>query len=79
MYNVIMETEVNRVVLAGGDTSAEVCRKLNIHGMRVWREIQPGIPSCITLDKEPIFLVLKSGSFGDEGFILEAFEHLKRQ
>ncbi|GIN69784.1 hypothetical protein J14TS2_02590 [Bacillus sp. J14TS2] len=73
---VIRRTEQYRFVIAGGDTSATVCRTLGIEGMRVWKEIQPGLPSCLSHTNPPYLFVLKSGSFGNETFIEEAFEHL---
>ncbi|MEH7380565.1 four-carbon acid sugar kinase family protein [Bacillus sp. JJ1533] len=76
---VIRETGQKRFVIAGGDTSAAVCRVLGINGMRVWKEIQPGIPSCLSLTKDPILFVLKSGSFGKADFFEKAFTHLRNQ
>ncbi len=70
-------TGQNRLVVAGGETSAAVCARLGIDGMRVWKEIQPGLPSCISLNDPPRMLVLKSGSFGKPDFLERALEHLK--
>jgi uncharacterized protein YgbK (DUF1537 family) len=71
------ETGQNRLVVAGGETSAAVCTRLGIDGMRVWKEIQPGLPSCVSLNDPPRMLVLKSGSFGKPDFFERALEHLK--
>ena len=70
-------TGQRRFLIAGGDTSAAVCAELGIKGMRVWREIQAGVPSCYSLDGEPRLFVLKSGSFGQPDFFIQAIEHLK--
>ncbi len=67
----------NRLVVAGGETAAAVCTRLGVNGMRVWREIQPGLPSCITLNDPPRMLVLKSGSFGRPDFFAQALKHLR--
>jgi uncharacterized protein YgbK (DUF1537 family) len=75
--NLLSKTGQNRLLVAGGDTSAAVCNKLNIGGMRVWREIEPGLPSCVSLTEPPLFLVLKSGSFGKPDFFEQALAHLK--
>lgn len=75
---VMKKTGQYRFVIAGGDTSATVCKVLGIQGMRVWQEIQPGLPSCVSHTDPSYFFVLKSGSFGNETFIEEAFEHLLR-
>ncbi|MEZ0537848.1 four-carbon acid sugar kinase family protein [Caldicellulosiruptoraceae bacterium PP1] len=68
---------INRIVVAGGETSAAVCNKLNINKMIVWKEIQSGLPSCVSEGSDNIMLVLKSGSFGSDDFLKEAIEHLK--
>ena len=75
---VLEATGQNRLVVAGGETSAAVCARLGIDGMRVWKEIQPGLPSCVSLDDSPRMLVLKSGSFGKPDFFERALEHLRK-
>ena len=70
-------TNVNRLLLAGGETSASVCSKLGIKGLTVWKEIEPGLPSCISLNEPKRMLVLKSGSFGSTDFFVKAINHLK--
>ena len=69
----------NRLVVAGGETSAAVCARLGVNGMVIWKEIQPGLPSCLTLSPNPLLLVLKSGSFGSPDFFERALEHLRSQ
>jgi uncharacterized protein YgbK (DUF1537 family) len=75
---VLEATGQNRLVVAGGETSAAVCARLSIDGMRVWKEIQPGLPSCVSLEDSPRMLVLKSGSFGKPDFFERALEHLRK-
>jgi len=76
-YRVVQEAGARRLVIAGGETSAAVTRRLNISGLRIWKEIQPGLPSCLTLTEPPLLLVLKSGSFGSPDFLEQAIEHVK--
>ncbi len=76
---VVERTGVNRLAILGGDTSAAVCARLGVTGMRVWKEIQPGLPSCISLNEPPMLLVLKSGSFGSPDFVEQAIAHLKSE
>lgn len=71
------QTGVNRFLLAGGETSAAICGELGIKGLRVHKEIEPGIPSCINLSSPHSLFVLKSGSFGNPDFFIKAMEHLK--
>ncbi len=67
----------NRLLVAGGETSAAVCARLGVRGMAIYREIQPGLPSCLSLTEPPLLLVLKSGSFGSPDFFAQALEHLR--
>lgn len=80
---VVEQVGLNRLVIAGGETSAAVCGRLGVSGMQIWQEIQPGLPSCLTLTTPPLttpalFLVLKSGSFGSAAFLEEAITHLRQ-
>jgi uncharacterized protein YgbK (DUF1537 family) len=70
----LADTGQNRLVVAGGEPSAAVYAQLGINGMRVWKEIQPGLPSCVSLNDQPECL---SGSFGKPDFFERALEHLK--
>jgi uncharacterized protein YgbK (DUF1537 family) len=72
-------TGQNRLVVAGGETSAAVCARLGITSQRIWQELQPGLPSCVSLNEPRRLLVLKSGSFGTSDFLAQAIEHVKRQ
>lgn len=76
---VIGRTGLNRLLVAGGETSNAVSQRLGIDGLRIWREIQPGLPSCLSLGDAPLLLVLKSGSFGSPEFFAQAIDHLKTQ
>jgi len=69
-------TGLKRLVVAGGDTSGTVCRRLGIRGNLVLAEIAPGLPSGLALGRD-LLIVLKSGSFGGPDFISSAVTHLK--
>jgi len=73
---VVDKTGVKRLVIAGGDTSGTVCRRLGITGNIVLKEIEAGLPSGLTLGRE-MLIVLKSGSFGRADFLSVAVNHLK--
>lgn len=68
---------VRRLVVAGGDTSAAVCRALGIRGLRVLDEVAPGVPACLSLSRDAVAAVFKSGSFGGPEFLVEAVAHLQ--
>ena len=63
---------VRRVLVAGGETSDCVSAALGVRSMRIWEELEPGIPLMTgrTRDGEELLLVFKSGSFGSDGFLL---------
>ncbi|WP_409304736.1 four-carbon acid sugar kinase family protein [Peribacillus sp. SCS-155] len=73
---IIENTGLRRLVVAGGDTSGTVCRRLGIKGNYVLEEIEAGLPSGLTLDHS-MLIVLKSGSFGTPEFLEKAITHLK--
>ncbi len=57
---------VGRLIVAGGETSGAVCRKLDIRAVEVGLPLAPGVPYCFPTDRENLLLVLKSGNFGQE-------------
>ncbi|WP_236013299.1 four-carbon acid sugar kinase family protein [Paenibacillus glycanilyticus] len=69
-------TGLKRIVVAGGDTSGTVSRKLGFTGNYVLKEIETGLPSGLSLGRE-MLIVLKSGSFGKPEFLETAVQHLK--
>jgi uncharacterized protein YgbK (DUF1537 family) len=75
-HALVEELRLKRFVVAGGDTSATVCRRLGIRGNYVLREIETGVPSGLAIGRE-MLLVLKSGSFGGPEFLLTAAAHLR--
>lgn len=64
---------VRRLVVAGGETAGAVVGALGIRGLRIGREIAPGVPCTVSLGDAPMALALKSGNFGDADFFMKAF------
>jgi uncharacterized protein YgbK (DUF1537 family) len=68
---------VRRLVVAGGETAGAVVQALGITGLRIGRQIDPGVPWTVSLPGslgEPaLALALKSGNFGAPDFFLRAF------
>ncbi|MBM3558516.1 MAG: four-carbon acid sugar kinase family protein, partial [Alphaproteobacteria bacterium] len=65
-----------RLVVAGGETSGAVVETLGVKALRIWPEIDPGVPWCESLGAPQLALALKSGNFGAEDFFDEAFAML---
>ncbi|HZJ09691.1 MAG TPA: four-carbon acid sugar kinase family protein [Trueperaceae bacterium] len=78
---------LTKLVVAGGDTSAAVCRRLGVHALRVLAEVAPGVPACEAFggdaedvggsDAGRLIAVFKSGSFGGPKFLVTAVAHLQ--
>lgn len=69
----LVEAGVRRLVVAGGETAGAVVGALGIRGLRIGREIAPGVPCTVSLSEPPMALALKSGNFGDADFFAKAF------
>ncbi|MCG7334735.1 four-carbon acid sugar kinase family protein [Sporosarcina sp. ACRSM] len=69
-------TSLKKLVIAGGNTSGTVSRKLGIKGNYILEEIETGVPSGLALGRH-MLIVLKSGSFGKPDFLVRAVAHLK--
>ncbi len=67
---------VRRFVVAGGETAGAVVQALGVAGLRIGRQIDPGVPWTVSLDDQPLALALKSGNFGAPDFFLRAFDVL---
>jgi uncharacterized protein YgbK (DUF1537 family) len=60
------QRELRALVLSGGDTALAACRALGVEGIRVHREILPGIPlgTLIGGPHDGLTVVTKAGGFG---------------
>jgi uncharacterized protein YgbK (DUF1537 family) len=72
----LVERGVRRLVVAGGETSGAVVQALGVTGLRIGRQIDPGVPGTVSLGDPPLALALKSGNFGGPDFFVRAFEVL---
>lgn len=65
-----------RFVIAGGETSGAVVRRLGIRALRIGPAIDPGVPWTRTARGVPLALALKSGNFGTVDFFEKALSRL---
>ena len=72
MRRLLDRVDLDRVVVAGGDSSGEVAGALDIDALTVVAGLAPGAPLCRTWSKiarrDGIEIVLKGGQMGDESF-----------
>lgn len=59
-----------RVIVAGGETSGAVTKRLGFSSYRIGASAAPGVPVMIPMETPDIRLVLKSGNFGQEDFFM---------
>jgi 3-dehydrotetronate 4-kinase len=67
---------VRKFVVAGGETSGAVVEALDIKGLRIGPEIDPGVPWTESIGENSIALALKSGNFGGNDFFVKALDML---
>jgi uncharacterized protein YgbK (DUF1537 family) len=73
----LVEEGVDRLIVAGGETSGAVVQRLGIQGLRIGPEIDPGVPWTLAHGTaRPLYLALKSGNFGNRDFFLKAWSCL---
>jgi uncharacterized protein YgbK (DUF1537 family) len=64
---------VQRLVVAGGETSGAVVQALGVTTLRIGAAICPGVP-WTQAEGRPLLLALKSGNFGGPDFFEQALE-----
>ena len=63
--------DIDRLLVAGGETSGVVCQECGIEALDVGKQIDPGVPYCFPLGKTKPMVVLKSGNFGAEDLFIK--------
>jgi uncharacterized protein YgbK (DUF1537 family) len=64
-----------QLIVAGGETSGAVVRKLGITTAHVGKEVSPGVPWLKTETDPGLSILLKSGNLGQPRLFLDAWEH----
>ena len=66
--DLLVRTGLNRVVVAGGDTSSYATQELGLYGLEMLAELTPGAPLCRGYSEDPKFdgleIALKGGQMG---------------
>jgi uncharacterized protein YgbK (DUF1537 family) len=78
VLEVLQDQRTGGLVVAGGETSGAVCRRLELGALRVGRNIEPGVPLCFSLGRFRLPLALKSGNFGSADFYGKALQAISR-
>ena len=74
----LVDADVRRLVVAGGETSGAVVDRLAIGAFEVVGELAPGVPMLRTIGHPggDLMMALKSGNFGGVNFFAEALSRL---
>lgn len=67
-----------RIIVAGGETSSAVAKKLGYHCFEIGESIAPSVPIMAPLSNENIRIVLKSGNFGQTDFFARALQMTRK-
>lgn len=68
------------LIVAGGDTAVQTLRRLGVARLAVQRELLPGMPLCrADVDGRAVRVVMKPGSFGGPGTLVELLEKAQDQ
>ena len=66
--DLLLQTGLRRVVIAGGDTSSFATRELGLYALEMRAELTPGAPLCVGYSSDPRFdgleIALKGGQMG---------------
>lgn len=77
----IVNKEVNvgrkGVIVAGGETSGAVIKRLALNSFIVSKSVAPGVPVLIPVEDKELRIVLKSGNFGGNDFFERAIRMIE--
>lgn len=71
---------VRQLIVTSGETSGAVVKALDVSGLCIGPEIDPGVPWTSALqddpDATPLSLTLRSGNFSSDDFFIKAWSRL---
>lgn len=73
----LSRTKTFKLVLAGGETTCQVCDALNIRTLRLLAEVEPAVP--LSVDSTGRWIVTKSGGFGSPMILANAVRFIKQR
>ncbi len=77
-HRMVEDKLVQRIIVAGGETSGAVMQALKIQALEIGEIIDPGVPRVRSVGDRSLRLALKSGNFGSPQFFVKAVEALRR-
>jgi len=78
LRELIQETGLGRVCVAGGDTCSYTLRQLDIHSLELLMPIKPAAPLCLASSDNAVFdglqVASKGGQIGDPDYFIQVLE-----
>jgi 4-hydroxythreonine-4-phosphate dehydrogenase len=69
--------KVGALIATGGETARAVLTASNITGLRLLREVEPGVPLAVSTGARHIPVITKSGSFGNRATLAHCVQVLR--
>jgi uncharacterized protein YgbK (DUF1537 family) len=69
--------KVGALIVTGGETARAVLTALDITGLRLLREVEPGVPLAVSTGARQIPVITKSGSFGNRATLAHCVQVLR--
>lgn len=70
--------KVGALIATGGETARAVLTASDITGLRLLREVEPGVPIAVSIGARQIPVITKSGSFGNRATLAHCVQVLRR-
>lgn len=69
---VVEKTELQSIIVGGGETSGLIAKALGIKGQEIVGEVSTGVAMCRAVNNSNFKFIFKSGSFGEVDFLEKA-------
>ena len=69
--------KVGALIVTGGETARAVLTASDITGLRLLREVEPGVPLAVSTGARQIPVITKSGSFGNRATLAHCVQVLR--
>jgi uncharacterized protein YgbK (DUF1537 family) len=68
---------IDGLIATGGDTAIAVARSFGATGLRLWRDLEPGVPFGTLLGSDPMPIITKAGGFGDSETLIRLWDAMR--
>jgi uncharacterized protein YgbK (DUF1537 family) len=68
---------IGAIFITGGETARALLRAFDVSGIRLVRDLEPGVPLGSTLGALNVPIITKAGAFGDDGTLLRSLHHFR--